>query len=186
MRQVPCYPGYYVTANGAVISLRSGEERVISQRLHKGYFHVNVRVASQKGKWLKIPVHQLMLIAYKGDKRNHGLVCRHLNGNPLDNNISNLEWGTAKENVMDSIKHGTAVCIRLGEEHPRSKLKTEQVVKIKEMIAAGLSNKEIAQCLGLLCHNIKDIRAGKAWKHLGRGHKIHPAFVQNSGARPLR
>lgn len=42
-------------------------------------------------------------------------------GDRLDNKLSNLCWGTRSENVKDSIKHGTASCIRKGENHPHYK-----------------------------------------------------------------
>lgn len=36
-----------------------------------------------------------------------GLVARHLDGNPFNNRIDNLAWGTNKQNTEDSISHGT-------------------------------------------------------------------------------
>jgi len=36
-----------------------------------------------------------------------GEVCRHLNGNPHDNRLDNLSWGTPSENMLDKARHGT-------------------------------------------------------------------------------
>ena len=128
----------------------------------------------------KIPVHQLVLLAFKGVRPSIDMLCRHLNGNCLDNNPDNLQWGTTKENAQDSIRHGTAVCLRLGEEHPGAKTKQSTVIRIKQLIQQGHCNKEIALMTGLKAYNIRDIRVGKAWKHLTISQGAYKSF------KPLR
>lgn len=51
-------------------------------------------------------VHRLVLEAFSG-KNMKDMIVRHLNGNPSDNRLENLRWGTNSENVRDSIAHGT-------------------------------------------------------------------------------
>ena len=41
-------------------------------------------------------VHRLVLVAFSGHD-GVGLECRHLDGNPRNNNIDNLKWGTRLE-----------------------------------------------------------------------------------------
>lgn len=53
-----------------------------------------------------VTFHALVLETFIGP-RPEGMVCRHLNGNPLDNRLENLRWGTPEENAQDSIAHGT-------------------------------------------------------------------------------
>lgn len=50
-------------------------------------------------------VHRIVLEAFVGP-RPKKMVCRHLDGNSLNNNLSNLKWGTPKENAQDMVKHG--------------------------------------------------------------------------------
>lgn len=50
-------------------------------------------------------VHELVLTTFVGP-RPDGLMCRHLNGDPADNVLTNLCWGTAKENAQDMVAHG--------------------------------------------------------------------------------
>src|SRR5882757_7016724 len=54
------------------------------------------------------PVHQLVAMAFLGP-RPDDLEVRHLDGNPTNNLIDNLKYGTASENARDSLRHGTNV-----------------------------------------------------------------------------
>lgn len=46
-------------------------------------------------------VHELVLLAFDR-KPNQGEECRHLNGDPSDNRLANLRWGTRSENIRDN------------------------------------------------------------------------------------
>lgn len=50
-------------------------------------------------------VHVLVCEAFLGP-RPDGLVTRHLNGNPYDNRVDNLTYGTVSENARDCVEHG--------------------------------------------------------------------------------
>lgn len=109
MKEIPGFPGYYATINGEIISMRCDSPRVIAKQIHKGYYHVFVKRGMGRRTKVKMPVHQLVLMAHEGLKPDPLSQCRHLNGNCLDNKFNNLKWGTAKENAQDSIRHGTAL-----------------------------------------------------------------------------
>jgi hypothetical protein len=166
MKKIPGYEGYYATEDGQIISVRTGIERALSQKIHKGYLHVFIRKGIGRHTKVKIPVHQLVLMAFKGEKASPELVCRHLNGNPLINIPSNLEWGTSKENAMDSIRHGTAVCLRHGEENNASKLTKQQVIDIEHAIKSGALETTIAKQYGISQRHVSDIKLHRTWKFL--------------------
>lgn len=50
-------------------------------------------------------VHRLVLIAFVGPPPpgTHGL---HRDGNPANNRLTNLRWGTPSENSLDAVRHG--------------------------------------------------------------------------------
>ncbi len=50
--------------------------------------------------------HRLVLEVFRGACPS-GMECCHGNGNPQDNRVENLRWGTRSENVLDSVRHGT-------------------------------------------------------------------------------
>lgn len=68
----------------------------------KGYVWVALSVA---GKLRKSRVHRLILETFVGPPSN-GLECRHLDGDPSNNRLDNLVWGTRSENTYDKVRHG--------------------------------------------------------------------------------
>lgn len=61
---------------------------------------------TRNSKKMTAKVHQLVLEAFVGP-RPEGMVTRHLNGDPSDNRLTNLAWGTHAENNADTVQHGT-------------------------------------------------------------------------------
>ena len=56
-------------------------------------------------------VHQLMLEAFVGPAPN-GHVCRHKDGNGLNNRLENLSWATQQENADDRVRDGATTGLR--------------------------------------------------------------------------
>lgn len=54
-------------------------------------------------------VHRLVLLAFAGNPPTPLHECAHLDGNPENNNASNLIWATRKENHSHKTIHGTAL-----------------------------------------------------------------------------
>ncbi|MBE6926887.1 MAG: HNH endonuclease [Ruminococcaceae bacterium] len=165
MTPIPNYPGYFATAEGEIYSNRCGLLRKLPKRLHKGYYRVNVRDGGTPVKSHVEPVHKLILEAFSGP-RPLNYVCRHLNGVATDNRLENICWGTQKENAQDAIRHGTAVCLRVGERHIRAKLTEKDIMQIKKLYADGLTQKQIAELYPVTQRHISDIVNLKTWTHL--------------------
>lgn len=98
-RRIPGHPDYSVSDQGDVWSGKSGRLIGVNSVDSEGYRPVNL-----DGKCKRI--HSLVLLAFVGP-RPQGLVTRHLDGNPLNNALSNLKYGTESENLADSRRHGT-------------------------------------------------------------------------------
>jgi hypothetical protein len=63
------------------------------------------------------------------------IVVRHLDGNPLNNNLKNLKYGTVKENVDDAFKHNGNYAE--GTRNGRSKLTEDDVREIRNRYDSG-------------------------------------------------
>jgi hypothetical protein len=85
-------------------------------------------------------VHHLVLLAFKGPCPK-GMEARHLDGDPSNNKISNLRWGTPKKNMQDRDKHGKT---KFGEDHWYCKLTSKQVDSLKKDRKNGMSRKRTA------------------------------------------
>jgi hypothetical protein len=151
--------GYLIGDDGSVWSTRQGEPRLLKQRIEEGYFHVAINLGG--GKVRRVPVHKLVLRAFVGP-RPKDQMCRHLNGNALDNRFSNLVWGTAAENAQDSIRHGTFVGLRKGDAAPHTRLTQVQVQEIIERNRNSESQRRLAQEFGVTVLWILKIVHGRA------------------------
>lgn len=63
---------------------------------------------SRSGHTKTFRVHRLVAEAFLGD--GSGLEVRHLDGDPMNNRVGNLKWGTSKENSEDTMRHGRNYC----------------------------------------------------------------------------
>lgn len=73
---------------------------------------------------------------------------------------THLEPGTARENSMDMVRHGT---MPYGDKGSRSKL-TE--IQAKSILSDARTNLEIAKDYGVSPSQVSRIKSGKRWPHL--------------------
>jgi hypothetical protein len=125
----------------------------------RGYFRVWVKI---NGKATLTNVHTMILTAFRGPCPD-GMECRHLDGNPLNNAIDNLAWGTPKENIADQYRHGTA-CV--GERRNSAKFTPEIVREIRTRHAEGWGITRLARWYEVNHNAIGCIIRRKTWKHV--------------------
>ena len=122
VRLIKINPNYMVTSDGKV---RSRKYNKYLKPYLSGSGHQRVRL-SDHGKSKNYYIHHLVLRAFVGPCPE-GMECRHLDGNPQNNNLNNLMWGTCKENRADAMEHGTARYAQNGEQNYMAKLNVELV-----------------------------------------------------------
>jgi hypothetical protein len=111
------------------------------------------------GRFSSRTVHQLVAAAFIGP-RPKGFETCHGDGDPTNNHVGNLRYGTHAENVADKLKHGTQP---RGEGHGRSRLTEPDVVEIRRLLARGEPVASVASRYGVSYGAINGIRRGKNW-----------------------
>src|SRR5580765_1006210 len=95
---------YRIGDDGTIQSQATGAWRAIKPwRSGKGDHVIGIWTGNRT---VRRKIAHLVLEAFVG-LRPLGMVCRHLDGDRNNNNLSNLAWGTPSENVRDSVLHGT-------------------------------------------------------------------------------
>lgn len=117
-RDIPDYKGFYqVSTFGKVKSLTrfnwmevnncyrklTGKELKFSYD-NKDYFVVNL---SKNGKYKTLHVHKLVAMAFLGHvpNGNKGLVIDHIDNNPRNNRLDNIQLITNSENLKKGVKY---------------------------------------------------------------------------------
>lgn len=113
-----------------------------------------------------VTLHTLILEAFV-ELRPEGMVCRHLDGDRLNNRVENLRWGTYKENTADAIQHGTLprFPVRRGESNNKSKLTDAKAREIRQLYATGdYSQADLGKLFGVSQVAIWQVTSGKTWR----------------------
>jgi hypothetical protein len=167
-RVIPDYPHYAINESGNIISIcRNGgrtirwcdAKRVKPTITNRGYHRVGL---FHDGKQRIMFVHRLVLTTFVGP-RPDGLQCRHLDGNPANNHVSNLKWGTPRENQCDRFLHGTD---DQGERCYKAKLTVADVLAIRARAANGERHSDIAKDFPVTRKSISQIVRRETWKHI--------------------
>ena len=163
-RRIPGTSGnYLVSSLGRIKSVerkivrsngwpQTTRERILKQSKDEwGYPMVRV-----DGKTIK--VHRAVALTFLG-VRAEGMVIRHLDGNPENNNIDNLAYGTPSENTLDGYVYAKKI-------RKQQKLSIESATDIKRMIKSGTRSYIIAREFGISQQSVCDIKHGRIYAHV--------------------
>jgi hypothetical protein len=146
---------YEVSNHGQVRSVKTGQIKKITFRKLDNRPYIGLwKNAKQK----IVRPYRLVLEAFVG-KCPQGMECCHNDGNPMNNNLSNLRWDTPKNNHADKVKHGTT---NRGERCGTAKLTLVQVNAIRK---DNRLQRIIAEEYGVRQSLISRIKNGVRWQH---------------------
>ena len=146
----------------------SGQTRIMKPAAdQKGYLKTMIL---RDGRYCNVAVHRLIAQAWIPNPENKPQV-NHINFNPSDNRIENLEWCTTKENTLHSYNAGRIKKpvfrdgIR-GSHNGMSKLTEEQVKEIRQKFRPRVYTRQmLADEYGVAASTIKDAIL-RRWKHV--------------------
>ena len=134
-------PGYMVSPCGAVWGSGKTRGKAFMRLKPKvgrgGYLWVQVRL---RGANTKVPVHRTVAYAFMV-KTNDDHQVRHLDGNPHNNALSNIRWGSAKENADDREAHGRTAW---GEKNGSARHSDADVASAMAMLSSGKTQRAVA------------------------------------------
>lgn len=161
-REIAGYDGQYVVSDaGQVMSLKRTPGQILHTFPHttRGYIQVTLH---HLGKRQTRVMHRLVAETFLRDSYFIGAVVRHLDGIPANNHVSNLAWGTQRDNIHDMLRHGTQsnmVKTHCPQRHPYSPENT-----IPRRLETGNLGRQCRKCKNLATarrYRAKQQRLGK-------------------------
>lgn len=83
------FPDYEVNTLGEVFSTRTGTKRQLKPSTSTGY--AKVGIVNTKGETKNLQIHRMVAMCFIPNPKKLEIV-NHIDGNKLNNNLSNLEW----------------------------------------------------------------------------------------------
>lgn len=134
----------------------------------KGYIRLSLQTTTKPKKF---PLHRIVANAFI-EGYSDDLEVNHKDGNPLNNNVSNLEYVDRIGNARHAAIHGLySSC----ESHHKSLFTNKQVIQICELLQKGRSQNYIIKYLGLsdikhIKTYISRIKERKTWTNISKNY----------------
>ena len=162
---------YIVSNYGRVYSFKTN--RLLTPTERNGY--LSVTLIYNGGQYPK-RINRLVMMAFEPNPNANLLQVNHINGDKLDNRISNLEWCTAQQNVIHAIETGLR---KTGEHHPDAIITNKQAEQICEMLEKCYSCEEMYNIIkpDIEYSNFRKIvyhiRYGESWQSISRNYNFN-------------
>lgn len=148
----------YVKSPIAKIGTRLVRGRLLRPVLCKNGYHY-ITLSRAAGDQPKSTVHRLVLEAFVGPSPPSHECC-HYDGDKSNNKVTNLRWGTRKENMMDRIRLGE-IC--RGERSGHAKLNRKDIHEIRRKLKRGATVRALGKDFRVSYATISEIGRGETW-----------------------
>ena len=167
MEQRYAIPGF---PRNALVRVDDGTWQVYGPRGllkgHKKHGRKYFNLVQSSGQSHHTQLGRIVLLATVGPPPTQAGQCCHIDGDPENNDPSNLRWGTAKDNAADRERHGRTV---RGERSTRSVLAEEQVRAIRAEYQRGSSEHgtvALAARYGVSKSTVHYVVTSQRWAHV--------------------
>lgn len=174
-KDIKGFEGYYQISNygnvkGLTRKVKKWDgEKIIKEKikiadLTKGYYRIALY---KKNKIKKEQIHRLVATHFILNPENKPQV-NHIDGNKLNNHVSNLEWVTQSENQIHAYKIGLQKKpILYCENHNRTNLKNKDVINIRKKYKPyKYTMKMLAKEYNLSVYGIAQIIYRYSWRRI--------------------
>lgn len=107
-------------------------------------------------------MHRLVALAFIPNIGGMPYVC-HKDGNPENNDVGNLYWGSQKDNMLDARTHNT---IPRGEARYNARMTNNEAAIIKSLLAYGWKPTLIGKVCGVSRVVVREIEKWKNWREI--------------------
>lgn len=172
-KDIPGYEGFYQVSNhGRVKSLarknavgHNLKEKVLSS---SGTTYIHVALCKNGNKF-PIGMHQLVAKAFIPNPNNLPFI-NHIDSDPTNNHVSNLEWCTPQHNVIHGFKAGgrlpSGAALLKGSKNPTAKLTSNDVRLIRVKHKYGTSALDLSKQFSVDRSIVYKIVKRKIWNHI--------------------
>lgn len=154
------YPNYLISNYGRVYT--KNYHRLMRLALRKkGYLKAQMTSNDVQRAYF---IHRLVALAFIPNPNNYPQV-NHIDSNPANNHVSNLEWCTNKMNSDHCSQMGRRKPCE-GEKNGSCLLTEKKVLKIREKFKRGFTRRMLGDEFGVSPATVKDIVLRRSWKHI--------------------
>ena len=136
--------GYYVDNIGHLFNSKG--ELITPIYINSGYYVYKLpKIDQSNGKYKQILAHRLFMMAFNPINNMDQMTINHIDNNSANNELSNLEWLSQKENNDKKNKS----LINYGIDNYQAKFNYAQIKEILKCLNKGMTYKDILRHIGL-------------------------------------
>lgn len=155
--QIKDYPNYWAHIDGSIHSFYFKRPKILKPSTSNGHYKQIVLYKDEKGK--SVNVHRVIAETFLDNPHKKEQI-NHIDGNKLNNKVSNLEWVTRIENA----RHSREV---LGYVNTSLRKYPKCIIGYcKELIRSGYNNKPIEKITGIPSRTVSKVKAGIIYKEV--------------------
>lgn len=166
----------YVINTKGVIKKRSSNT-ILKQTSSNGYKVVTLRI---NGKDFKLGVHRILACLFIPIPNHYiemghnqmTLYPNHKDGDKMNNDLSNIEWTTPRENTIHAFSNGLAD-ISMRQNSHLATITDEDAIEICELLQRGYKPKFISEKLGIKEGIIRHIKNRECWTSISCNYTFH-------------
>jgi hypothetical protein len=174
----PVGDNYFISTKGRLATSNHRNTRLLKvmkpAKDANGYLRTSILI---NGKNTTIKMHRLVAQAFIENPLNKPQV-NHIDFDRTNNKLENLEWCTASENAMHSVKEGRfntfkkgekqhKNCLKRGEDNGKAVLTEKDVLEIRAKFKPRVyTRKMLALEYGVKDCTIKDVILRRSWNHV--------------------
>lgn len=93
---IPNFSNYYISKKGNIY--HSSKKKLMNQNILNGTGYKAVNIKNDDGKYQTKKIHRLLMEIFVPNPLNKKCI-NHIDGNKLNNDLSNLEWASHSDNL---------------------------------------------------------------------------------------